>query len=172
MTDTMLLGKVGAVATITFNNPAKRNAVSQAMWAAVPAMFDDIENDPAIRVVVVTGAGGAAFVSGADISEFEANRNSVESARRYSETSNRARDRLKHTPKPTIAMIRGYCIGGGLAVAMSCDLRIATEGSTFGVPAAKLGIGYGEESVRPLVALVGPGMAKQILYTGRRIDAN
>jgi enoyl-CoA hydratase len=171
MTDKMKLRKEGAVAYIVFNNPEKHNAVSQEMWAAIPGMFDDIEADPNIRVVVLTGAGGKSFVAGADISEFEKNRNSVESAKRYSEASDHARHRLRTTRKPTIAMIRGYCIGGGLAVAMGCDVRIATEASKFGIPAAKLGIAYAAESVRPLVSLVGPSVAKEILYTGRQYDA-
>lgn len=171
MTDKMQFRKEGPVAYIVFNNPAKRNAVSQEMWAAIPPMFDDLEADPNIRVVVLTGAGGKSFVAGADISEFEQNRNSVENARRYSQTSDHARKRLRDTLKPTVAMIRGYCMGGGLAVAMGCDIRIATEGSKFGIPAAKLGIAYGAASVAPLVSLVGPAVAKEILYTGRQYDA-
>ncbi len=167
----MLLRREGPVAYIVFNNPEKRNAVSQDMWAAIPGFFDEIESDPTVRVVVLTGAGGKSFVAGADISEFEKNRNSVESARRYSEASDLARARLARTLKPTIAMIRGYCIGGGLAVALHCDIRIATEGSRFGIPAAKLGIAYAAESVWPLLALVGPSAAKEILYTGRQYDA-
>jgi len=171
VTDKMLLRREGSVAYIVFNNPEKRNAVSQEMWEAIPRFFDEIESDPAVRVVVVTGAGGKSFVAGADISEFEKNRNSVESARRYSKASDLARARLAGTRKPTIAMIRGYCIGGGLAVALHCDIRIATNGSRFGIPAAKLGIAYAAESVRPLLALVGPAIAKEILYTGGQYDA-
>jgi enoyl-CoA hydratase/carnithine racemase len=171
MTDKMQFRKEGPVAYIVFNNPAKRNAVSQEMWAAIAPMFDDLEADPNIRVVVLTGAGGKSFVAGADISEFEKNRNSVENAKRYSQTSDYARKRLRDTLKPTIAMIRGYCIGGGLAVAMGCDIRIATDGSKFGIPAAKLGIAYGAVSVGPLVSLVGPAVAKEMLYTGRQYDA-
>ena len=171
MTDKMLLRKANGVAYIVFNNPEKHNAVSQEMWAAIPGFFDEIENDPEMRVVVLTGAGGKSFVAGADISEFEKNRNSVESARQYSEVSDLARTRLAKTLKPTIAMIRGYCIGGGLAVALNCDIRIATEGSRFGVPAARLGIAYSAESIRPLMALVGPAITKEFLYTARQYTA-
>src|SRR5437764_9757967 len=136
-TTTKMIGeKDGAVGRLIFNNPARHNAVSLEMWQAVGQIMDDFETDPAIRVIVVTGAGGKAFVSGADISEFKEKRANEEAAAAYSKISEASRLKLQETLKPTIAMIRGYCIGGGLATAIGCDIRIAAEGSRFGIPAA------------------------------------
>ena len=120
----------------------------------------------------MTGAGGKAFVSGADISEFKEKRNSAEAAAEYAKISEAGRKALQDTLKPTIAMIRGYCIGGGLATAIACDLRIAAEGSKFGIPAAKLGLGYAYEGVKKLVDLVGPAYAREIFYTGRQFTTD
>src|SRR5207244_500607 len=137
ITSKMLAEKDDAVGRIIFNNPARHNAVSLDMWQAVAQIMDDFEADPGVRVIVVTGAGGKAFVSGADISEFKEKRANEEAAAAYSKVSEAARLKLHETLKPTIAMIRGYCIGGGLATAIGCDIRIAAEGSRFGIPAAK-----------------------------------
>jgi enoyl-CoA hydratase len=142
------------------------------MWEALSDIVQDFENDDAIRVVVVKGAGGKAFVSGADISEFEEKRSSPEATRVYNEASGKAVEALKLLSKPTIAMIRGYCVGGGVSVALSCDLRIAADGSRFAVPAAKLGLGYEFDGVRKLVEVVGPSFAKEIFYTARQFDAS
>jgi enoyl-CoA hydratase/carnithine racemase len=133
--------------------------------------MEDYESDPAIRVIVLSGAGGKAFVSGADISEFKEKRDSVEAAEAYAKISETARIRLQETNKPTIAMIRGYCIGGGMATALACDLRIAAEGSKFGVPAAKLGLGYAYEGIKKLIDVVGPAYAREIFYTARQFTA-
>ena len=130
-TPNMIAEKVGPVGKLIFNKPAKRNATSSDMWEAIPVIIDEFEKDPAIRVVVVTGAGDQAFVSGADISEFKEKRANEEAAAAYSKVSEAARLKLHETLKPTIAMIRGYCIGGGLATAIGCDIRIAAEGSRF-----------------------------------------
>lgn len=170
-TDKMIAHKDGAIGWITFNNPARHNAVSLAMWEALYEIVTDYAADDAIRVIVLQGAGGKAFVSGADISEFEEKRSSVETTRLYNQTSQRASLALKEVNKPTIAMIRGYCIGGGVSTALSCDLRIAAEGSRFAVPAAKLGLGYDFEGVRKLVDLVGPAFAREIFYTARQFSA-
>lgn len=167
----MIARKDGAIGWITFNNPARHNAVSMAMWEALHEIVTDYARDDGIRVIVVNGAGGKAFVSGADISEFEEKRSSPETTRRYNETSGRASRALQQVGKPTIAMIGGYCVGGGVSVALSCDLRIAAEGSTFAVPAAKLGLGYEFEGVRKLVDVVGPSFAREIFYTARRFSA-
>jgi enoyl-CoA hydratase len=167
-TDKLIGEKEGAIGWITFNNPARHNAVSISMWQALYDIVIDYERDDAIRVVVVKGAGDRAFVSGADISEFEEKRSSPETTAAYNATSQRASKALKQIGKPTIAMIRGYCIGGGVSTAMSCDLRIAAEGSTFAVPAAKLGLGYEYEGVRKLMDVVGPSFAKEIFYTARQ----
>ena len=168
LTDKMIALKEGAIGWITFNNPARHNAVSIAMWEALYEIVKDYESDGAIRVIVVKGAGDRAFVSGADISEFEEKRSSPETVKAYNDTAHRASRALKDVGKPTIAMIRGYCVGGGVSTALACDLRIAAEGSTFAVPAAKLGLGYEFEGVRRLVDVVGPSFAKEIFYTARQ----
>jgi len=170
-TDRMLAEKDGPVGWITFNNPAKHNATSLDMWAAIPTILDDYENDPAIRVIVLKGAGEKAFVAGADISEFEKVRNSKEQVARYEELADGATERLAKASKPTIAKIRGYCIGGGLGIALACDLRIASDNSKFAVPAAKLGLGYRAAGIKKLVNVVGPSFAKEIFYTARQFTA-
>lgn len=167
-TDKMIAHKDGAIGWITFNNPARHNAVSLAMWEALHEIVSDYEADPGIRVIVVKGAGEKAFVSGADISEFEEKRSSAETTKAYNERSQAANHALRHVNKPTIAMIRGYCVGGGVSVALSCDMRIAAEGSTYAVPAAKLGLGYEFDGVRKLVDVVGPSFAREIFYTARQ----
>jgi enoyl-CoA hydratase/carnithine racemase len=171
ITGKMLARKDGAVGHLIFNNPARHNAVSLDMWQAVGRIMDDFESDDAIRVIVVSGAGGKAFVSGADISEFKEKRANEEAAAAYSKISEASRLKLQDTLKPTIAMIRGYCIGGGLATALSCDIRIAAEGSRFGIPAAKLGLGYAYDGIAKLIGLVGPAFAREIFYTARQFTA-
>src|SRR5271169_4715186 len=170
-TDKMLSRKDGGVGIVTFNNPERLNAVSLDMWEATKRILDDFAADNDIRVVVVTGAGGKAFVSGADISKFESERANLEAARSYGAKSEAAYASIYEFPKPTIAMIRGYCIGGGLGLATCCDLRIATDNSRFAVPAAKLGLGYGYVGLKRLVDVVGPAFAKEIFYTARQFDA-
>src|SRR5437764_9924931 len=171
ITSKMLAAKDGAVGRIIFNNPARHNAVSLDMWQAVSQIMDDFNNDDRVRVVVGTGAGGKAFGSGADISEFKEKRADEEPAAAYSKISEASRLKLQETLKPTIAMIRGYCIGGGLATALACDLRIAAEGSRFGIPAAKLGLGYAYDGIKKLIDVVGPAYAREIFYTARQFSA-
>jgi enoyl-CoA hydratase len=170
-TDRMLARQEGGVGWITFNNPARHNAVSMAMWEALHEIVDAYAQDDAVRVIVVEGAGGKAFVSGADISEFEEKRSSPKTTRLYNETAQAASRALKDVNKPTIAMIRGWCVGGGVSVALACDMRIASEESSFAVPAAKLGLGYEFEGVRKLVDVVGPAFAREIFYTARQFSA-
>ena len=170
-TGKMIAEKDGAIGWITFNNPARRNAVSMAMWEALSDIVRDFANDDAIRVIVLKGAGDKAFISGADISEFEEKRSSPETTKIYNQASGKANENLKHVGKPTIAMIRGYCIGGGVSVAMSCDLRIASDNAKFGVPAAKLGLGYEFDGVKKLVDVVGPSFVKEIFFTARQFTA-
>jgi len=172
LTSKMLAEKDGAVGRLIFNNPARHNAVSLEMWQAVGQIMEDFDNDDAIRVIVVTGAGGKAFVSGADISEFKEKRANEQAAAEYAKISEMARVRLNETLKPTIAMIRGYCIGGGLGIATCCDLRIASDNSTFAVPAAKLGLGYNYPGLKRLVDIVGPSFAKEIFYTARQFTSD
>jgi enoyl-CoA hydratase/carnithine racemase len=170
-TDKMLSRKEGSVGYMTFNNPEKLNAVSLEMWDAASRIMSDFAKDDAIRVVVITGAGGKAFVSGADISRFENERSNEEQQARYNEIVAKANDSLYSFPKPTIAMIRGYCIGGGLGLAVCCDLRICSDNSKFAIPAAKLGLGYGYPGIKRLADLVGLSFAKEIFFTARQFDA-
>jgi enoyl-CoA hydratase/carnithine racemase len=170
-TDKMLSRKEGGVGYLIFNNPERHNAVSLDMWAATTDILEGFRNDPDVRVVVVTGAGGKSFVSGADISKFESERSSMEAVKHYNATVGKANQTVAEFPKPTIAMIKGYCIGGGLGLALCCDMRIASENSKFGVPAAKLGLGYAYPGLKRLVDVVGPAFAKEIFYTGRQFDA-
>jgi enoyl-CoA hydratase/carnithine racemase len=170
-TDKMLSRKEGQVGYMIFNNPERRNAVSLEMWDAAAAILDDFVKDDNIRVVVLAGAGGKAFVSGADISKFESERSSEEAVARYNAAVERANTTIYTFPKPTIAMIQGYCIGGGLGLAVCCDLRICSADSRFAIPAAKLGLGYGYPGIKRLADIVGPSFAKEIFYTARQFDA-
>jgi enoyl-CoA hydratase/carnithine racemase len=169
--DKILSRKDGGIGTLTFNNPERRNAVSPEMQQAAAEVLEDFATDKAVRVIVLTGAGDKAFVSGADISKFESGRATPEQREAWDKVSARFRGHLRSVGKPTIAKIRGYCVGGGLGIALNCDLRITADDGQFGIPAAKLGIGYGAEAVGQLVNLVGPSAAKDILYTGRRMNA-
>jgi len=170
-TDKMLSRKEAGVGVVTFNNPERHNAVSLEMWEATKRILDDFAADDDVRVVVLTGAGGKAFVSGADISKFGSERASLEAVRAYDETTAAAFNSIYEFPKPTIAMIRGYCIGGGAALAVCCDLRVCSDNSVFAVPAAKLGLGYGYAGIKRLADLVGPSFAKEIFYTARQFTA-
>src|SRR5437660_10510958 len=170
-TDKMLARKDGRVGYVIFNNPERHNAVSLDMWAATSRMLEDFAKDDEVRVVVLTGAGGKAFVSGADISKFESERATLEATQRYNATVEKAYAGIQEFPKPTIAMIRGYCIGGGLGLAVCCDLRICSENSKFAIPAAKLGLGYAYPGVKRLSDLVGLSFAKEIFFTARQFDA-
>ena len=170
-TDKMLSRKEGHVGYMIFNNPERHNAVSLEMWEAASRIMDGFAKDNDVRVVVITGAGGKAFVSGADISKFESERANEEAVARYNEIVARANDALYGFPKPTIAMIRGYCIGGGLGLAVCCDLRIASDNSKFAIPAAKLGLGYAFTGIKRLADLVGPSFTKEIFFTARQFDA-
>jgi enoyl-CoA hydratase/carnithine racemase len=170
-TDKMLSRKEGHVGYVIFNNPARRNAVSLEMWEATARILDDFGKDNDVRVVVLTGAGDKAFVSGADISRFENERANEEAIARYNQTVERANAAIYDYPKPTIAMIRGFCIGGGVGLALCCDLRICSDDSRFAVPAAKLGLGYAYQGLKKLVDVVGPSFAKEIFYTARQFDA-
>jgi len=167
----MLARKEGRVGTMIFNNPAKHNAVSLEMWELATKIMDDFAKDDDVRVLVVTGAGGKAFVSGADISKFEDERATREAVERYNAIGQGFYSGLSSFPKPTIAQIQGYCIGGGLNLAIGCDLRFCTEGARFALPAAKLGLGYGYEGLKRFIATVGPANTKDIFFSGRQFDA-
>ena len=159
------------VGVITFNNPEKRNAMSLEMWEGLGSALIELRDNPDIRVVIMVGAGDKAFVSGADISQFEKTRHNAQASEEYSRRSEAQRALLANYPKPTIACIRGFCLGGGMQVAMLADIRLAADNSQFGIPAAKLGIAYGYDGLKHLVSLVGPSWARLIMYTGMRIDS-
>jgi enoyl-CoA hydratase len=168
-TERMLARVEDGIGWMTYNSPARLNALSMDMQQAVPRILDGFQADPEVRVVVVSGAGGKAFVSGADISEFGEKRTSVDARAEYDRVAAEAGRAWGRVDKPVIAMIAGYCIGGGLLTALQADLRIAAEGSQFGVPAAKLGLGYGYPGVEKLMTLVGPAWAAEILFSARRL---
>jgi len=161
----------GAVLHIRFNNPAKHNALSMDMWEAVPPLLERAEKDDAVRMVVFSGEGTKSFVSGADISQFEDMRAAKEAVKRYEQVAEAALQGIYEFAKPTVACIRGYCIGGGVNVAISCDIRVASSDSVFSVPATRLGLGYRFSAMKNLTDLVGPGYAKDIFFTARRLDA-
>ncbi|MEY2683916.1 MAG: hypothetical protein RJA09_1060 [Pseudomonadota bacterium] len=161
----------GSTLHIRFNNPARHNALSVDMWEAVPPLLAQAETDDRVRLVVFSGAGEKAFVSGADISQFEDMRAAREAVTRYEAMAEAALMGIYNFAKPTLACIRGYCIGGGVNVAISCDIRIAASDAVFAIPAARLGLGYRYSAMKNLVDLIGPGAAKDLFFTARRIDA-
>jgi enoyl-CoA hydratase/carnithine racemase len=171
-TEKMLAHVEGGIGWMTYNNPARLNAMSYDMQVAVPRILGAFAADPAVHVIVVRGAGERAFVSGADISEFSEKRTTVAARADYDEALAAAWASWSTVDKPIIAMIRGYCIGGGLLTAMKADIRIAAEGSEFGVPAAKLGLGYAYGGVQELMGLVGPSWTSEILFSARRLTAD
>jgi enoyl-CoA hydratase/carnithine racemase len=162
----------GQALHIRFNNPAKHNALSVDMWEAVPPLLAQAEADGAVRLVVFSGEGTKSFVSGADISQFEDQRAAKEAVKRYEQMAEAALMGIHDFGKPTIAAIRGYCIGGGVNVAISCDIRLAASDSVYAIPATRLGLGYRFSALKNLVDLVGPGVAKDIFFTARRLPAS
>ena len=169
--DQILSATNGPIGTVTFNNPERHNAMSLDMWRGATAVLEQFEKDPAVRVIVLAGAGGKAFVSGADISKFESERDTLDAVNEYNAAVDRFAQALVECSKPTVAMIRGYCIGGGVGIAVCCDLRIANDAARFAVPAAKLGLGYGYANVRRIMDLVGPQFVTEMLLTARQFDA-
>lgn len=161
----------GAVGRLIVANPQRRNAVSLAMWLAIPPAVAALEAHPDVRVIVVRGDGDLAFVSGADISEFATVRRDAASARAYEVSNAEAFAALKHVAKPTVAMIRGFCLGGGMGLAVACDLRVAAVDAVFGIPAARLGVGYPPDCIADVVSAVGPQRAKELFFTAGRLTA-
>jgi enoyl-CoA hydratase/carnithine racemase len=166
-TPKLLLEKDGPIGWIIFNQPEKRNAVSQEMWQLMPQYVHDLATDDSIRVVILRGAGDKAFVAGADISQFQERRRNMADEAEYSRTSARGQEALASLTKPLLAMIHGYCVGGGLSIAINCDLRLAADDARFGVPAARLGLGYHYHGMEKLMKLVGPSYTKEIFFTAR-----
>jgi enoyl-CoA hydratase/carnithine racemase len=170
-TEKMIAEVDGAIGWVIFNNPARRNAISMEMWRAVPEILDRFEADPAIRVIVLRGAGEKAFVSGLDISEFETAFSSSAMAVGIEAMSARACARIEAAAKPTVAMINGFCMGAGIQIASSCDLRVAADSAVLAIPAARLGVGYPADSIHRLVALMGPSHVKEMFFTARQFSA-
>jgi len=166
-TPKLLLQKDGPIGWIIFNQPEKRNAVSQEMWELMPDYVHDLATDDAIRVVVLRGAGDQAFVAGADISQFKDRRRNMADEEEYRRISGRGQDALAALSKPLLAMIHGYCVGGGVSIAITCDIRLAADDARFGVPAARLGLGYHYHGMEKLMKLVGPAYTKEIFFTAR-----
>jgi enoyl-CoA hydratase/carnithine racemase len=159
------------VATVLFSNPAKMNAVSFDMWSAVPAALAALDADPAVRVVVIAGDGDKAFISGADISQFEKLRGTAGAQAEYNKAVEKAYLAPINCSKPVIARIRGICIGGGLGFAAACDLRICSEDAVFRMPAARLGLGYSPTGVRRFMNVIGAANTSDIFFTARKFDA-
>jgi enoyl-CoA hydratase len=170
-TDQLLVEVADSVATVTFNNPARRNALTAQMRAALPGVLTALNADGDVRVVVATGAGEAAFMSGADISEFAAQRTAPADRAAFDRGQAALAEAWAALDKPVIAMIRGYCLGGGLLTALQADIRIASDDSQFGIPAARLGLGYAFSGVTRLITLVGPAKTAEILFSARRFSA-
>ena len=162
----------GQVGYLVLDNPQRRNAIGAEMWRAIPKAIGGFDADAAIRVIVIRGEGTQAFAAGADISEFEKNRSSEGEVKDYEAATSAAHHSIVSSPRPVIALIHGFCVGGGLAVPLSCDLRYADASSRFAIPAARLGLGYGVHGTGRLVATVGHANAREIMFSARRYDAN
>jgi enoyl-CoA hydratase/carnithine racemase len=164
--------KEGAVGWLVFSSPQRLNAVSYEMWQSIPEKIAFLVNDAGVRVIILRGEGDEASISGADISQFERVRSSEAGIADYDSATRRANEAILGCAKPTIAMIHGYCIGGGLGVALCCDLRLASTNARFAIPAARLGLGYGYGGIKRLVDVVGPSFAKEIFYTARQFNSD
>ena len=172
MTEKMLMRRDGAIGHMIFNQPEKRNAVSLSMWERAQEILDEFQADPDIRVVVLSGAGGKSFVSGADISEFESKRGTAEAQQHYNTQTGKVYERIEAFPKPTIAMIDGFCIGGGLNLACVCDIRIGSDDLQIAMPAAKLALGYPFPAIKRLTNIIGIANARHLMFTAQRMGAD
>jgi len=168
----LIVEKDGPIGRIKMDNQTRRNAMTLGMWQDLGDAVEDFAADDTIRIIIVSGEGGQAFCAGADISEFEKNRSSEEGVRIYNEAVERSSDLLRLVDKPTIAAIEGFCVGGGAGIATCCDIRICTDDAIFAIPAAKLGLGYRVDGLKPLVDIVGPSYAMELFYTARKFDAD
>lgn len=171
LTDKLIARKEGAIGWVFFNNPERHNATSYEMWQSLPLVLDAYVHDPEVRAIVFRGTGEKAFSAGADISQFKEKRSGAEAVKAYNDAADAASRALRECAKPTIAMIRGYCIGGGTAIAVGCDIRIAGDDARFGVPAAKLGLGYRFDGIKRLASIVGPAFTAEIFFTARQFSA-
>ena len=171
MSDDILLDRTDGIATVTFNRPDQRNAIDYHGWLELRRIAIDLDRDDSVRVVVFTGAGERAFSAGADIKDFESYRDNSEKAQVYAEAFDGAMDAIEAVSKPTLCLIKGFCVGGGCEMSMACDIRIAADNSRFGIPVARLGILVGYREMRRLINLVGPGNASYILLSARLLDS-
>jgi enoyl-CoA hydratase len=162
----------GPIGRMVFDNPARRNAITGDMWRAIPKAMAEFDAEPEVRCVVLRGEGTVAFAAGADISEFEKRRASEAGVKEYDGLVDAAQHAIEDSDKPVIALIHGFCIGGGVEMALACDLRYAAASSQFAIPAARLGVGYGVHGTNRLVATVGHAAAREIMFTGRRYSAD
>lgn len=169
--DAILVERDGAVATLTLNRPERRNAISYAMWLRLPEALGELDADDGVRAALITGSGDQAFSAGADIADFEETRSTPELAREYRRAVHAACDALAGLSKPTIAVARGHCLGGGLELALCADIRIASLDASFGLPAARRGIAVSHAHVDRLLRLAGPGETAYLLLSGRAIPA-
>ena len=161
----------GPIGRMVFDSPARRNAINGDMWRAIPGAMADFDANPEVRCIVLRGEGTVAFAAGADISEFETRRSSEGNVREYDGLVDAAQHAIENSAKPVIALIHGFCIGGGVEMALACDLRYAADTSQFAIPAARLGVGYGVHGTNRLVATVGHASAREIMFSGRRYSA-
>lgn len=171
MTEALRVTREGSIATLVLNRPEKHNAITAEMWRALPGLLSQLDGDGGVRVLVIRGEGDGSFASGADISEFGRVRADTDTARAYSALVDAAERTLANFPRPTIAMIHGFCVGGGLELALACDVRWASRTARFGITAARLGIVYSMGATRRLASLVGPSHARDLLFSGRLVDA-
>jgi enoyl-CoA hydratase len=169
---TLRIEKRGAVGWIVFDQPAKRNALNNAMWAGIPPAMAQFDADPQVRCVAFRGSGTDAFSAGADISEFDKIRAQESSVKEYDGLLDRVLHAIQDSRKASVAMIHGFCMGGGLEIALACDLRYCGAGAQFAIPAAKLGLAYNVEGHKRLLETVGPANAKEIMFLGRRYSAD
>ncbi len=159
----------GSTGWLVLNRPERRNSLNAEMWAAIPPLMKSLDANPDVRTIVIRGAGAEAFASGADISEFDQARNDAEAAARYERLNGEAFMAIRGAAKPVIARIQGFCIGGGLAIALACDLRVADASAVFALPPARLGLAYPLDGLRDLAATIGPSAAKEMIFTARRL---
>jgi enoyl-CoA hydratase len=170
MAGTVRIEKDGHIGFLVFDYPERRNAISLDMWLEIPRAAATLAADDDVRVVVLRGAGEVAFISGADISEFEKTR-SGPAAEEYNQANERAFDAISNLEKPVIAMIHGFCVGGGVAIALLADFRYAADDAVFAIPAVRLGLGYPASGIESLVQVVGVSAAKEIFFTAKRFSA-
>jgi enoyl-CoA hydratase/carnithine racemase len=164
--------KDGAIGRVKMDNQSRRNAMTLTMWQDLGKAIEDFAADDSVRVIIISGEGGKAFCAGADISEFEKNRSSEEGVKIYNEAVEHSSELLRTVDKPTIAKIEGFCVGGGVGIATCCDIRLATDDAIIAIPAAKLGLGYRVDGLKPLVDIIGPSYAMELFYTARKFTAD